>query len=441
MYAFEVNFDGLVGPTHNYAGLSPGNLASEQHAGRVSSPRQAALQGLEKMWALHEMGLPQGVFPPQHRPATELLRRLGFIGSDADIVQQVQRSDPWLLACCYSASAMWAANSATVSASPDTRDGRVHFTPANLVSHLHRSLEAEPTSRLLRQLFADAEHFCHHPALPSQMAFSDEGAANHTRLAPEHGERGLSLLVCGSDSQRPQRHPARQSRAASNAILRQHLLFDDHALLLYQHPDAIDQGVFHNDVICVGHRNLLLIHERALLDQPSALEEIRARWRSDKPLYIEQINDADLPLADAISSYLFNSQLVSLPEGGMALICPEECRENEAAKACIKRLLQGDNPLRRVKFFDLRESMHNGGGPACLRLRVALTEPQLAAMHQGVLLDAPLYQQLTDWVMHHYRDRLAPADLADPSLIDETRTALDELTRILQLGSLYDFQR
>ncbi|NVK40580.1 MAG: N-succinylarginine dihydrolase [Oceanospirillaceae bacterium] len=441
MLSFEVNFDGLVGPTHNYAGLAPGNLASQLHGGQPSSPRDAALQGLDKMWALHELGLPQGVLPPQARPATELLRRLGFVGSDAEIVARVHAEDPGLLACCYSASAMWAANSATVSAGADTRDGRVHFTPANLVSHLHRSLEAEGTSRLLRQLFADADHFCHHPALPALAAFSDEGAANHTRLAPEHGLRGLTLLVCGDERHPPKRFPARQSAQASRAIQRQHLLHDKNTLLLYQNPEAIDQGVFHNDVIAVGHRNLLLIHEQALMDQPAALARIRESWGDDTPLYIEQFSNAELPLSDAIASYLFNSQLVSLPDGGMALICPQECRNNEPAKAAIKRLLHGDNPLRRVKFFDLRQSMRNGGGPACLRLRVVLSEEQLVAMHQGVLLDAPLYEQLGAWIMRHYRDRLTPDDLRDPALINESRTALDELTRILQLGSLYEFQR
>ncbi len=40
-----------------------------------------------------------------------------------------------------------------------------------------------------------------------------------------------------------------------------------------------------------------------------------------------------------------------------------------------------------------------------------------------------------------YRDRLAESDLADPKLIGESRTALDELTRILQLGNVYPFQR
>ncbi len=44
----EINFDGIVGPSHNYAGLSLGNLASARNAGAVSRPRDAALQGLAK---------------------------------------------------------------------------------------------------------------------------------------------------------------------------------------------------------------------------------------------------------------------------------------------------------------------------------------------------------------------------------------------------------
>ncbi|HWU15518.1 MAG TPA: N-succinylarginine dihydrolase, partial [Caulobacter sp.] len=50
--------------------------------------------------------------------------------------------------------------------------------------------------------------------------------------------------------------------------------------------------------------------------------------------------------------------------------------------------------------------------------------------------------RLNAWAERRYRDRLAPADLADPSLIVESREALDELTAILDLGGdFYPFQR
>ncbi|EGF31557.1 Succinylarginine dihydrolase, partial [Oxalobacteraceae bacterium IMCC9480] len=57
--AREFNFDGLVGPSHNYAGLSFGNVASFNNVKSVSSPKQAALQGLAKMRALAARGFAQ----------------------------------------------------------------------------------------------------------------------------------------------------------------------------------------------------------------------------------------------------------------------------------------------------------------------------------------------------------------------------------------------
>jgi succinylarginine dihydrolase len=84
--------------------------------------------------------------------------------------------------------------------------------------------------------------------------------------------------------------------------------------------------------------------------------------------------------------------------------------------------------------------MRNGGGPACLRLRVALSATQLARVHPGVRLDGTLYERLTGWAERHYRDYLCPGDLADPKLLDESRAAIDALTGVLNLGPIYRFQ-
>src|SRR5262245_53014556 len=150
MRSSEVNFDGIVGPTHNYAGLSYGNIASLKSKLTVSNPRQAALEGLEKMKFLMDLGVQQAVLPPHERPHLPTLRALGYSGSDAEILSKVQKDDPVLLTACSSASAMWAANAATVSPSADSSDRRVHFTPANLVTQFHRSIEPSMTARVLR---------------------------------------------------------------------------------------------------------------------------------------------------------------------------------------------------------------------------------------------------------------------------------------------------
>jgi succinylarginine dihydrolase len=469
--AVEINFDGLIGPTHNYAGLARGNLASQTHGGSVSNPKEAALQGLKKMKFLADLGIAQAILPPQERPDFRALRRLGFTGSDADVLESAGREDPGLLAACYSASSMWAANAATVSPSADTRDGRVHFTPANLVSQFHRSLEAGTTSRILRAIFPDEALFAHHEPLPASLQLADEGAANHVRLAPGHGAGGIEIFVygrtwgrgrprplsshqeAGEDARAP-KYPARQTLQASASVARLHGLDPAASLFLRQNPVAIDAGVFHNDVVGVGNENLLLWHESAFADRAAARADIESAYRKrawNDPILIE-VTEKQVPLADAVKSYLFNSQLVTIAgranqeigvpgtDRSMALICPAECERVASAKEFVSRLLEMGTPIRTAHFIDVRQSMNNGGGPACLRLRVALTERQRNAVLPTVFLTDSLYDALTDWVRRRYRDTLSAADLADPRLAVESRDALDELTKLLGLGSIYPFQ-
>jgi succinylarginine dihydrolase len=440
--ASEVNFDGLPGPTHNYSGLAEGNLASERHKSLTSNPRQAALQGLAKMKALADRGFAQGVLPPHERPDVAALRRLGFAGEDRAVLASAAKSAPQLLAACSSASAMWVANAATVSPSADTSDARVHFTPANLVSHLHRSLETPTTTRVLRAVFASDRHFVVHDALPADAQLGDEGAANHTRFVDDAGGPGVELFVYGRSAldaslPTPRRFPARQTREASEAIARRHALAPQRAVFAQQHPDAIDAGAFHNDVVAVGSGTALFCHERAFLDQAGVLRTLAERIDGFAPIVVAE---REVSFERAVATYLFNSQLLVRPEGGMLLVAPSECREDEAVAALLDRLTSSAGPIREVLTFDLRQSMRNGGGPACLRLRVVLTDAERAAIGARVWLDDALHAELVAWVQRHYRDRLAPADLADPALLAEGRAALDELSRMLRLGSVYPFQ-
>ena len=435
MQTYEVNFDGLVGPTHNYAGLSFGNLASEKHRGIVSSPKKAALQGLEKMKRLHDLGLQQGVLPPQPRPVFSFLRQLGFTGSELQIIARAAAVAPSLLANAYSASAMWVANAATISPSADTRDGRVHFTPANLVTTLHRSLESARTAGILRQIFADTDKFVHHALLPRHDFCADEGAANYARFSADHGLPGVEMLVYGRNGEGgvlPKRYPARQTRAACDAIVRNHRLNPDKTLLVQQNPEAVDQGVFHNDVISVANETAFFYHEDAFVDTPAVVGHLERML--GRALCSMCVTRAQVSLAEAVHTYLFNSQLVTLPQGGMALIAPMECRRSKVVSTFLEELVvAGKNPLTAVHYFDLRESMQNGGGPACLRLRVVLTQKELAAIHPHVLFDDSLYTRLVAWVDTWYRDELHPRDLADPALAQESLAALAVLEDILQL--------
>jgi len=438
MAAYEVNFDGLIGPTHNYAGLSFGNIASEENRGAVSSPKAAALQGLAKMKRLHDMGLKQAVLPPQPRPVFSFLRQLGFGGSDKDIIAEAAIKAPHMLANAYSASAMWAANAAIVSPSADTKDGKVHFTPANLVTHMHRSLESRTTANILQQIFTDPKHFVHHEPLPNHTHFADEGAANHARFADSHGHPGVELFVYGRSAggdAMPETYPARQTRAACEAIIRNHLLDPGKVLLTQQNPAVVDQGVFHNDVISVANETAFFYHEDGFVDTAAVVDTIERML--GKPLQRICVSRKQVSVKTAVKSYLFNSQLVTLPRGGMAIIAPMECRQNKTVSGYLDALVADkDTPVTQVHYLDVRESMRNGGGPACLRLRVVLTEAELAAVHAPILLDDRLYARLTGWVEKYYRDRITPEDLADPELAGESYDALAELERILQLSLL-----
>ncbi|WP_423187108.1 N-succinylarginine dihydrolase [Alishewanella sp. d11] len=446
MQAYEANFDGLVGPTHNYAGLSLGNVASLNNARNHSSPKQAAKQGLQKMKALHDLGMVQGVLAPQERPDLNALRRLGFTGSDSEVIRAAADQAPEILRAVCSASSMWTANAATVSPSADTADGRVHFTPANLTNKFHRSLEPTTTGRILKAMFANEQYFAHHQHLPDNDHFGDEGAANHTRLCSDYAKSGVELFVYGryafdNNKPAPQRFPARQTLEASQAVARLHGLSEANTVFLQQNPAVIDQGVFHNDVIAVGNRNVLFFHEQAFLNTQQGLQEIQRKFGDSSPLHFIEVANKQVSVADAISSYLFNTQLINLPNDEMVIIAPTECQENPAVYRYLTELCQQNTPIKQVKYFDVKQSMQNGGGPACLRLRVVLNEQERAAVNPAVLMNDQLFITLNTWVDKHYRDRLTEADLADPQLVIESRSALDELTQILKLGSVYQFQR
>lgn len=445
MNYFELNMDGLVGPTHHYAGLSPGNIASTSNALSLSNPHAAARQGLEKMRLLHRMGLKQAVLPPHPRPNLRLLEQLGFQGNSNQKIEKAYKTAPELLSACYSASSMWTANAATVSSSLDSQDQRMHFTAANLVSNLHRHQEADFSAQLLQAIFANEEYFAHHPVLPKSMVTGDEGAANHNRFCRSHGQPGLNLFVHGIQAltpkglppaPRPLKYPARQSLEASMAIARAHQLAAEKTLFACQNPQAIDQGVFHNDVISVANESVFLVHEEAFLNQAQVYEQLKAK--ADFDLQIIEVDKQRVSMTDAVGSYLFNSQLITLPDASMMLVAPSECEENQRVNDFIQDLISdASNPINKVHFLDLKQSMRNGGGPACLRLRVPISERELQAMHQGVLINETLLSQLEAWVDKHYRTQLSMNDLRDPALINETEAAYYELSVILKLDNLY----
>lgn len=443
MSVVEINFDGLVGPTHNYAGLSEGNLASARNRDAIARPRDAALQGIAKMRKLASLGLAQGVLAPHARPDMAWLRGLGFSGTDAEVWRAVWTEEQATARAALAASAMWAANAATISPSADCADGRLHASVANLQTMLHRFLEAEQTERTLRALMSDEARFAVHAALPAQAALSDEGAANHMRM--HGGGQGVEIFVYGRASGEARAgFPARQTLEACRALARRHGLDAARTVFARQAAEAIDAGAFHNDVVAVAHEHVLFHHEHAFADKAALYAEIQSKAAGlFQPVFVE-VAARDVSLADAVSSYLFNSQLVREPGAeALTLIAPTEVRENNKTAAVVSELTAQPNAaIGRVEYVEVRESMRNGGGPACLRLCIAMNDAERAAMAHGFLLTDALAQRLEAWVRQHYREEIAPADLADPALIAETQIALDELTRILPLGgAFYPFQR
>jgi succinylarginine dihydrolase len=419
--AVEINFDGLIGPSHNYAGLSWGNVASAKNKGGVARPRDAALQGLGKMRRVTGLGLTQGLLLPHPRPNLRALHALGFRGSPEHMMAACWTADPVLFANLFSASAMWTANAATISPSADTADGKLHATPANLSSNLHRSLEAPFTTAQLKLLFANAAHFIVHEPLPSGAHLGDEGAANHGRLCAAHGAAGVELFVYGDN--RGGKFPARQDKRASEAIIRRHGLL--HAQLVRQSNVAIDAGAFHNDVVSVANGRVLFTHQDAFADPDAAYAALRGAFPD---LELIEVPRAAVPLEDAIRSYLFNSQLLTLPDGGMALVLPREVEETPSTAAYVQALPGLGTSIKAVHIIDVRESMRNGGGPACLRLRVAVTAPEHAALDPRFLLDEAKLQALEAVVSRSYPEAIAPDQLGDPAL---HRQCLDAWAAVL----------
>lgn len=412
----EINFDGLIGPSHNYAALSPGNLASARNSGAVSRPRDAALQGIAKQRAALALGLVQGVLLPHDRPASGWLGHLGY-AIDAAI------DDPLQLARAMSASPMWTANAATVSPAADTRDGRCHLTVANLMAMPHRSHEAAATLAQLGVAFANAA-FAVHDAVPT---FGDEGAANHMRLAERHDAPGVEIFVYGVDGGG---FPARQSRVASEAVARRHGLDPARTLFVEQATAAIRAGAFHNDVVAVANETVVFAHEFAFADPARFAADLArvAPWAE-----IITVPDAAVSLADAITSYLFNSQLVTLPDATMTLILPTEAQENSRVAAHLASLIGGNGPIRAVRFVAVRESMRNGGGPACLRLRV-VADP--ATVDPRFLVDDAKLDRIAGIVAAHWPVEIGPDDLARPGLWAQCRAARGALLDALDLVSL-----
>ena len=419
--SFEVNFDGLVGPTHNYAGLAHGNVHSANNKSKPSNPRRAALQGLDKMKLMHDLGYKQAIIPPQERP----------------LINDYEDYDN--MAINASASSMWVANSSTVAPSTDTENGKLNLLTANLNFTHHRRIEAPQTYITLNKIFNDTSKFLIHPPLTSDGELDDEGAANHTRFCNSYDEEGLHFFVYGrsqdSSEEVPQKYPARQTYEASKKVAENMQI--KNAVFAQQSAESIDAGVFHHDVIGVGNKNLYFYHENALSEEAETIVKLQDSFNGT--LNFLCVKESEVPMKLAVEAYLFNSQLVE-HEGGHMLIAPIRCRRNALVRKYLQGIASRHNPIKRVRYADLEQSLWNGGGPACLRLRVIMNKREFHALHPGVIFTDKLHLRLRKWVKKYYVGNLIYEDLFVPSYIKRCRDALDELTDILGLGNIYPFQ-
>lgn len=439
-----MNFDGIVGPTHNYAGLSFGNVASSTHAGKTAKPKAAALQGLKKMKALTDRGYRQAVLPPQPRPDLSVARSLGFYGSNEQVVKGLHSKDKALFYKCCSASSMWTANAGTMAPRTDSLDSKTHFVVANLANKFHRAIEADFTYKVFAEVFSKSEFFRVSRALVSNTYLGDEGAANHTRFCKDYSDSGIHFFVYGwadrQGSLAPKKFPARQSLQASMAVSRLLGLEEKNCVFAQQNPDVIDLGVFHNDVISVGNQNFLFMHEEAFLNSEQVLSELdRALKAKTTELEVLQVSSSEVSVEECVKTYLFNSQLLQKENGKMLLVAPEESQKSKSVSRFLDRVLaDASSRIDEVVFFDLRESMQNGGGPACLRNRIVLSEEEISAIGPRVFLNDSLYQRLCSWVEEFYEDEVDESLLFDFDFIQKNHRALKSLGEILDLTVLRD---
>lgn len=419
----EVIFIGLSGITHHYGGLSPDNVASDSNRGRESNPRIAALQVLALVRHLRSLGVTVGILPPQLRPHLPALQATGLSIETASLEELEKVS---------SSSFMWAANAATVTPKCDSEDTKLHLTTANLYTNPHRRIEAQATHHVLSQIFQHVPDTIIHPPLEYFQGFLDEGAANHMRLSPSHDALGLNVFVYGK----------RQNLAASQAVAKAHHIPPEQRLFFQQNPEVINKGVFHNDVIAVSNKNLLLVHVQAYANGMSDIAKIEAKYAVLHPqnhLQLIVINDDDLSVEEAVHSYFFNSQIVSKKNGKMAVIAPQELQNlynGKAAKLMDKICMSSENSIDEIQYLDLRQSMRNGGGPACLRLRVPLVQSQITALveNTGVIADEKMLSVLEKLVEKYYPETLTPDGLRNPELYQKNQEFITSLAGLMRIA-------
>ena len=447
----EVNIDGMIGPSHHFGGLGVENKASELNRSQASSPRSAALQGLAKMELLASYGIPQFYLPPPVRPAWKWLESLGYCGDKACVLRDCYQEQPTLLSAAYSSAFMWTANAASVSCGSDTRSKRAKIKLANLNANLHRSIEESERLPQLERMFEAVEHVDVLRGLSSSRPLSDEGAANVMRFFSRVGAGGVYAFVYGNEAAESResednskkadgkrRRQPRQTRMASAMVARSLDLEPGDCFLIQQTSDAIDAGVFHNDVIATSHENLLFYHELAFHNSEEAVAGIKKRFleKTGEKLEACLVESSDLRLDDAVDTYLFNSQICTDIDGGWRMFVPENCNQSESVQRTLERLQAQYPRLVSIDYCPLAESMRNGGGPACLRLRISLTPSQIDQIPASMRISLSTLSQLRKLVETEYPEKVEPSDFVNPDFAEQCERISLQIARLWGANSV-----
>ncbi len=432
----ELQLDGIIGPTHHFGGLGVGNVASLQSRWRPSHPRSAALEGCSKMDRVAALGVPQFFLPPLARPDWSFLARVGFAGGRSEVLKRCGAEYPQLLSAAYSSSFMWTANAATTAPASDTTDGKARAVIANLCSSLHRGMEADGRHAQLAAILYGRAGIEVESGLPSVNPLRDEGAANHMRLCgpSRHSQKaGLHVFVHEpvviSEQTVAPKYASRQGSLASRVVASRLRLPESHCVFLEQTQAAIDFGVFHNDVIATSHRNVLIYHRDAFVDSDRAVEEICSRFRHliGEELIALEVSRRALPLEEAVRTYLFNSQIVTRSDEAMQMVCPEQCRDSDATQQLIHGWIGDPSiPIAGVDYVPLSESMANGGGPACLRLRWTDSDGRLASAMQRYRWSEENSERVRAWITKGYAECLTFDDFTRIEFAEHATNAIEQ---------------
>lgn len=375
----QVFIDCMPGPTSHFGGHSIGNIASMTSKNMPSNPKKAAIEWLDKVSLVQSLGAKQIVLPPHRRPLIH------------------HANHPRLEN--LSSGFIWMANAGHFIPATDTTLHAHQFIPANMKSGHHRKNEHRFHAYWIKQILKNINHHIHSP-----LRACDEGAANAIRLWKNN--QSIFILVHGHPKTA---FPSRQSKDSFNEL--QSLVKLKNLIILQQKSKAIDHGVFHNDVISFGFKNVLFCHEHSFEDQKNQLYQLNQLFlnTTKSKLHIIQINEQDLPLTECIDTYLFNSQVI-LINNKITLLSPKAAKRNEKSFKIIQEWIANDY-IHDVKFIDINSSLMNGGGPACLRLCIYLLDSEIHAIPRQFWLTSKKINELKQIIETKYPSSLDLSDI------------------------------